>query len=163
MKTLMFIAFSVLFFVPSSKAQENNNGATTSANVSQPMDDCNTVLIYTNEKPDAAYKTLGRLFFKEGYEFEQKDPDLLVMSTRFTSKKYGLFGMGELYIKLSAQLDEKDSLTIIKMVGFTGKDDRVSNRGMSGSPAKSAWNILNDFCLSYPQKERVEYLLESTN
>jgi hypothetical protein len=143
----------------------------------KPFDDCNAILVYTNEKPEEAFKTIGKLLFNDGYELEMRDDILQIITTKFVKKSYGFLGMGSLEMRIFAQIESNDTLTYVRITGKYGSKeiDNVSlgvkyfgetgtwihNFGMSGSLGKSSWNILNEFALTYPKLKGIEYRLET--
>lgn len=152
-KILLLLLFC--YFCPSILISQDTND--NSKLFSEPQDDANLILIYTSENPEQAYKTLGRHFYKSGYEFDLRDETLLLYSTRFKEKSYGLLGMGKLEIKLFAEIEQQDSLTVIKLTGKYCDNCWISNAGMSGSIIKSSWEFLNEFAVEYPNKSNLMY------
>lgn len=172
-RILTVLLLIVSGFISAQEVKKDSIGIQYS---NEPFDDCNTILIYTTEKPEEAFKTIGRLLFNAGYELEMRDEFLQIVTTKFTKKSYGLLGMGSLEMRIFAQVESADTITYIRITGKYGSKeiDRVSlgvkyfgetgtwvhNLGMSGSLGKSSWNILNEFALTYPKKKGIEYRLE---
>jgi hypothetical protein len=132
----------------------------------EPPDDATTIVILTTDKVDAAFRNIGRLLVKEGFELETTEPTLMMLTTKVTEKHYGFLGGGTVSIKLSAQVDEADSLSKIILTGkfldiavlkalgsksalFDKDANIIEYGGMSGSSKRSSWNIMDELAKKY--------------
>ena len=111
--------------------------------------DANTIIISTADKPETAFRNIGRLFVSEKYALETSEPALLMITTKPQKINYGFLSAGTYYLKLQAQINEIDTLTEIILTGLFEGDLKVTNKGMSGSPAKSSWEKMVEIATKY--------------
>lgn len=128
-------------------------------------DTSKTIYIITHDDGVAAFRTVGKLFNSAGYDLEDSEEALMIVSTEVMNKDYGLFNLSKLAIKLKAEINMLDSLTIIKLSGqfldkrndgteafetyFNKYSDVITSSNISGSAGKSAWDYMMEIAHRY--------------
>lgn len=133
----------------------------------------NLITITTTDKAQDAYKTLGKILLKDNYELTQNDPSFLMLITKPISKSYGMGGGGNMFVKFIAEIEQKESVSVITLKGLVfdqethsavsrsmglknvdfniEKDGTViQNKGMSGSSLNESWQLMQSIAEKYP-------------
>ncbi|MDP4196158.1 MAG: hypothetical protein Q8940_13965 [Bacteroidota bacterium] len=128
-------------------------------------DSTQTIYIFTKDDDVAAFRTIGKIFNSSGYDLEDSEEALMVVSTEIMNKEYGTFNLDKVAIKLCAEINMSDSITTIKLQGqyldranmrselseeyFTEHSNRITNTGASGSKEETAWNYMLEIANKY--------------
>lgn len=128
-------------------------------------DSTQTIYIFTKDDDVAAFRTIGKIFNSSGYDLEDSEEALMVVSTEIMNKEYGTFNLDKVAIKMRAEINMSDSITTIKLQGqyldkanmkselseeyFNEHSSRITNSGASGSKEETAWNYMLEVANKY--------------
>ncbi|MGE5680696.1 MAG: hypothetical protein ACM34K_07435 [Bacillota bacterium] len=124
-----------------------------------------SISIYTSDDDVAAFRTIGKILNSSGYDLEDSEEALMTVTTEIMDKNYGFSNLGKLAIKLVAEINMNDTITVIKLSGqylemqgsrpFTDEDYfksnsvPVINSGAAGSAERSAWEYMMEIAKKY--------------
>lgn len=80
-------------------------------------DTVRTIYIITKDDDVAAFRTMGRILNTSGYDLEDSEEALMVIITEIMNKDYGIFKLDKIALRLRAEINMTDSVTIIKLSG----------------------------------------------
>lgn len=80
-------------------------------------DPAKTICIITKDDDVAAFRTMGRILNTSGYDLEDSEEALMVITTEIMKKDYGTFKLDKIALRLRAEISMTDSITIIKLSG----------------------------------------------
>ncbi len=118
------------------------------------LDGANTVLILTEDHPDAAYRKMGQLLTSRGFTIQNSDRDLGMISTG--AKRIGIWTEWDL--KLTAVISDEEPATI-SLNGLTRPmiEERWTQlyyrNSFFRSIQQTAWQELYDIAIQYDGKQ----------
>lgn len=131
----------------------------------------NTIIISTSDTEAEALKKIGRILLNEGYVLETVDKDFYMLVTKMKTCKYGMGGLGNIDIKINAQIDKEGDMSKIKLTGkmnssdfgkytieeFDAKALPIECCGPKSSMAGASWIMLDGIAQKYEGGE-ISYL-----
>lgn len=128
-------------------------------------DTAKTICIITKDDDVAAFRTMGRILNVSGYDLEDSEEALMVITTEIMNKDYGTFKLDKIALRLRAEINMTDSLTIIKLSGdylekgminrelaetyFDQHSNAIAHRPASSPAEETAWSYMMEVAKKY--------------
>ncbi|MCU7496529.1 MAG: hypothetical protein HF314_07780 [Ignavibacteria bacterium] len=128
-------------------------------------DAARTIYIFTKDEDVAAFRTMGKILNSSGYDLEDSEEALMVITTEIMNKDYGTFNLDKIALRLRAEIDMRDSITIIKLSGsylekgminqalaesyFDQHSIAIAHCSASSPAGETAWNYMMGVAQKY--------------
>ncbi|MGE5351423.1 MAG: hypothetical protein ACM3P0_05015 [Acidobacteriota bacterium] len=128
-------------------------------------DTAKTICIITKDDDVAAFRTIGRILNGSGYDLEDSEEALMVITTEIMNKDFGTFHLDKIALRLRAEITMTDSITIIKLSGdylekgminrelaeeyFDQHSIAIAHRPASSPAEETAWSYMMDVAEKY--------------
>ncbi|MGE5498582.1 MAG: hypothetical protein ACM3Q2_10945 [Syntrophothermus sp.] len=123
-----------------------------------------TICISTNDDDVAAFRTIGKILNSSGFDLEDSEEALMVVTTEIMKRGWGLINPIKLALRLKAEISMTDSLTFIRLSGrylepvnqkaeeeeyFERYSDTIANAYPAASAGEAAWNYMMQIAGKY--------------
>lgn len=123
-----------------------------------------TICISTSDDDVAAFRTIGKIFNSSGFDLEDSEEALMIVTTEIMKKSWGIINPVKLALRLKAEISMTDSLTFIRLSGrylepvnqkaeteeyFEKYSDSIASAYPAASAGGAAWNYMMQIAGKY--------------
>lgn len=128
-------------------------------------DTAKAIYIFTKDEDVAAFRTMGKILNSSGYDLEDSEEALMVITTEIMNKDYGTFKLDKIAVQLRAEINMTDSITIVKLSGnylekgminrelaesyFDQHSAAIANNPASSPAGDTAWRYMMEVAQKY--------------